>query len=825
MPGAPKERKETRGELWLSSAAVGRVRRRSEWLVLSGILLLGLALRVAYLSEAATTPEFSAPAIDPGYHDYWARGLVTGDWTPPEGQPDPRITSTPYFVPPGYPYFLALVYRVAGLSYVSPRVMQLLLGLANIGLAFWLARIWYGKTMALVFAGLMSVYWVLIYYEGQLQEPILLVFCILVSLHLIGRWLSNRSWWWAALGGVLLGAASLVRPNALVFVPIAGLWMLWVGRGRAERRRSLLAVTGLVVGAVAAISPATIRNYVVADDFVLISANAGVNLFIGNNEDADGFYYGSLGGLGEFGTCFEYPRIVRQVELATGRPLKYSEVSSYFSARAVKYIREHPGRTLRMTTRKAALFWGPHEISHNRVVHYDRLFSKVLGNLPGDFPLVVAFFALGVASMSLELRRTTVQGGGWTEPQKLSLLILLMVLGYFLSYLPFFSTARFRVPIIPFLLLFGACGLDMLGRLARAKDFRRIAVWSVVVGAVYVVARMSPVPYEPDLAEWLSARGDACHRLNAPDRATVFFKESLKIDPDNPRVYCSLAISLMETGSAAEAVAAWEDALLVAPGNDRAHCDLGSALLLMGRPDEAEPHFEAAVQLQANYPAPYINLANLSAGRGDTDKALQLYGQALRLAPDAPEVHVGMGMVLARRGEFQAAAASIEEALRLQPDWPDAYVNLGVVFKEAGQLREAAASYRRALQLQPADSRTHHNLGVVLDELGETDAAVREFLRAIEVSPEQALTYLRLGALMLEQGQAEPARRYLEVACRLLPDSAEAHFAYAKALERESEIGAARAAFEAVLRIDPDHGPAAEGLTRLREMPERGPPP
>ena len=47
---------------------------------------------------------------------------------------------------------------------------------------------------------------------------------------------------------------------------------------------------------------------------MLISSNAGINLFIGNNSHADGLVSAAIPGLGRFGTCYDYPALVRNLE-------------------------------------------------------------------------------------------------------------------------------------------------------------------------------------------------------------------------------------------------------------------------------------------------------------------------------------------------------------------------------------------------------------------------------------------------------------------------------------------------------------------------------
>ena len=129
---AASARKESRG-LGLAALAMG----------------LAVVVRAAYLYAQADAPSFSHPEVDAAYHDYWARAMVSGDWTPPPGRPDPEIRQRAYFRPPGYPFFLAAVYRVLGADYLHPRLVQAALGLLNVWLAFVAARRWFGPLAGL----------------------------------------------------------------------------------------------------------------------------------------------------------------------------------------------------------------------------------------------------------------------------------------------------------------------------------------------------------------------------------------------------------------------------------------------------------------------------------------------------------------------------------------------------------------------------------------------------------------------------------------------------------------------------------------------------
>ena len=192
-----------------------------------------MALAGGYLAHMLNAPDFAAPTLDPQLNDYWARALVTGDWTPPEEADDPEIRSTPYGRPPGYPYVLALVYRLSGGSYLAPRVVQMALGLVNVLLLFMLGRAVFGRAVGLIAAALMAVYWAFIYFEGELNSPVFVVFLALLLLHVMRLWRKDGGAGWALAAGVVLGLLALMRPNALLVGGAVVLWFGWV----AVRRR------------------------------------------------------------------------------------------------------------------------------------------------------------------------------------------------------------------------------------------------------------------------------------------------------------------------------------------------------------------------------------------------------------------------------------------------------------------------------------------------------------------------------------------------------------------------------------------------------------
>jgi 4-amino-4-deoxy-L-arabinose transferase-like glycosyltransferase len=544
------------------------------WLILIGILAGGLVLRVLYIREFMRQPDFAAPALDAEYHDYWARALVTGDWTTPYPGQDPQIPQTPYFRPPGYPYFLALTYRVLGLSYLAPRIVQVGLWLVGCILAFLFARRWYGVPVALVLVALISGYWVFIYFESELQAPVLLIPLLWAVVCLTGAWSDRMSFGRGVAVGVLLGVAALVRPNVILLAAPIFIWAGWIAVRRRVPYRFLATVTGCLLGIAVAIAPATIRNYRVSGEFVLITSNVGINFYIGNNPDADGSVMNFLPAYGSWGNCFEYPALVDNLERRTGRELDATAVSDYFRDEGLEWIRQNPGEFIKLTIKKALAFWGPEELGNNKIIRCERLHSSVLRRLPGHFWFVLGsalaggVFLILDARGRLELPQTSADA--LKKRSEVTLLLLGMILVFWLSIIPFFLSGRYRVPVVPLLMVFSAYGIYRAAWCAlRGGNYRAAIVAFAWIGACAVQGRAAP-PTDEELADWHESRGAAYETLKEYESAGKEYQRALALDPDSVDSRVGLAHAWMMQGRLEEATRELRAVLRAEPDHEQA---------------------------------------------------------------------------------------------------------------------------------------------------------------------------------------------------------------------------------------------------------------
>lgn len=553
--------------------------KRSELLILLAILLLGAILRGAYLSEIVHTPDFTHPGIDAHYHDYWARALATGDWSPPKMYADPMIESTPYFRSPGYPYFLALIYRLTGGSYLWVRLIQMLLGLGSCLLAFFFGRRWFGSAVGLIFAGLMSFYWVFIYFEGELLEPSLLVFLALALTYILGLWSERFTLKRALVAGILLGLYALVRQNIIPFGAVVLAWVYWVLREKGELDGFKKGAIAFVLGAALMILPATVRNYVVAHDLVLISSSGGINLYIGNNPSADGCT--SIAPEFPRWTSHDYPHIVKAMGDAVGQELTYSEASKMFSRAAINWIKTNPSQAAALTLKKALLFWGPVEVSNEKEDEFERMHYRTLKCTPGNFAMV---FSLALVGTMLGFSLFNRRNGDLADRKQYQVFVLVVsfILVYFLTYLPFFVAGRFRVPIIPFLLLLAAITLSRIGGFLKNRDFSGAFPWICVWAAAYGLASVHFVNYQPSLERWHFAQGTGYALVQRNDEAVREFRAAIAADPRSAEAHASLADILRQKGDLDGAIREFRRSLELDPSIGQAHNNFAVALYFKG---------------------------------------------------------------------------------------------------------------------------------------------------------------------------------------------------------------------------------------------------
>lgn len=391
-------------------------RTRSRRLIL-GAVLAGLALRLVFgffywTGRPLTHDEREYLAL--------AEGLSTGlGLHYPPGHD--AGTSPQFGRAPGYPAFLAAIGAGERVEH-APRVVQgaqALLGALTIWLLTAIARRAAGERTAVVTAGIAAVYpplvWISAYVLSEALFMPLALGCVLL-LHAgqteAAEARSARGGTaWTIAAGLLAGAAILVRPGMLVFLPFAALWLV--------RRRHWPLALAFCVAAAAVVAPWTVRNAREYGRFVPVATEGGVTFWTGNHPLA----------IGE-GDLAANPAIKREeIAFRQAHPgLSHAELEPLYYRDALSHIAAHPGWWLQLVARKA--FYTVVPVGPSYTLHSTRY--RVASVLP--YALLAPLAFIGLFRL---LRR-----GGAAIP------LLLLALSVVVTGLVFFPQERFRIPVL-----------------------------------------------------------------------------------------------------------------------------------------------------------------------------------------------------------------------------------------------------------------------------------------------------------------------------------------------------------------------------------------
>ncbi len=557
--------------------------RNRERYALAGALLLALVLRALYLFQIHGHPLFSVLTGDPAVYYARALGILSGVTVPDHA----FFHSCPF-----YPFVLAGFARITS-SMDIVRAMQSLVGAASVILIFELGKLTVGRSAGIVAAFLAAIYVPFIFFEGELLE-ISLVLAFLegtLILLLLARMRSSR--WLSALAGVLLGLAALGKPNLLLFAPIGAVW-LYVTALTKRRRAAIMGIVFFTAAGVT-ILPATIHNYRSSGDLIPVSSNGGINLFIGNHPGAPG--------------VFQVPPEMRfdlrlaskeVAERSTGRPLSDGEVSDYWAGQAFRFAKSYPNAWTRQIGRKFALFWNHFEIPNHYDMNFVKRFAPVLRNPIGTFAVLAPLGILGLVLASVRRKRTG--------------LLIAFAVTFMVSVIPFFVTARYRLAIVPVLLVGAGFAVTEIISMVRKRS------WKALVAAGILLALLT-AGINVDILEF-----------------------------GNAQMHNTLGAILGSRGDFEAAAAEFELALDENPRDLSARYNAGLALIELGRLDEAAVHLRRAVIAHPRYFEAWNALARASAGMGEREAALEALGSVLEANPSAP-------------GPLVAEARSIAEPL------------------------------------------------------------------------------------------------------------------------------------------------------------------
>lgn len=709
-------------------------------ILLGGVFILKLVVVLQLKDHPLLQPD---AGLDTTAYADLARRVVEGDLGLGPGL---------YFVSPLYIYFLAPWLALFD-SFTAVRLIQALLGTGSVALVFLTGREWFGERSAWLAAALAAFTGLFTFYEALILQASIDAFLTSAALFTLTLALRRHTSRWMLSSGVVFGLASLNRPNMLLAVAgiALALVVLRPPWRTTFRLAGISAAAVLLAGVLAGLSPALLRNIVVARQWTMVSSHGGLNFYIGNGLGATGFFREIPGIRPDISGQEKDAR--RVAEAATGRVLTESEASDYFFGLARSWIQGHPGEALALFAKKLGFVFSAQHIA-----------------LPHSYP----FYAYDSGTML----RFYVIGPGLLVPLGLAGLIfaappgdrkdylawIAFVPAYAVGVAAFFVAERYRLPLLVPLCVGAGAALDrVIPRADTVNDTKRQEHGRK--GGFFE----KTLPYS--LAP---VSGRSSRRLLATVSFAVLF-----IAVNWPHK--------LHDGR-------WEEGLR-----------MSQRLVVLGRYDEAERMVPAVA---AREPRPGVTDYGLGVQflqAKQNAPAIAHLSRSAQLDPDQPRVRYALGQALLGAGRASEAVPHLRAGFGAGGELPGGGYDLAVALKEVGDFSGAADVIRRVTPPDTGDPEAYLRLGRLAAQVRAPEAAEPFFRRAAQLGPGQAATRQQFGLNLLVLGRFEEAALELAESVRLDPGNPDslAHLAYCEA--KLGRAAAARAHAAAALARDPNH--------------------
>lgn len=621
------------------------------WLFL-GILILSFSIRIIYLDQIKSTPVFGFYSADSQYHDKFAQKILEGN----------LVFKDTIYVNPYYSFILALIYKLFGHSVIAVGLCQIIIDtVTGIFLYLICVKIFDKKAIGLLAFFIYACYGISIFYTAFILEAAISVF-LLTSfvLALLYAESSEKKGSWF-LSGFLLGLLILLRANAILLAPFLLFW-LYTRKNKKVSQVTVsfvLIITGLLI----AVSPFSVRNYIISKHLTPFPANGGINFYMGNHPGAAGVYT-TLKGISN-APISQVKQSLEMARTETGKNLDPYEASGYWFQKGLRFIKDNPYQYSLLSFKKLCLFLNKAEIAVNENFNLSKKFVPVLRFPLFTFGIVAPFAAAGLA-FAARRRNEALR------------LISLCIIGYAVSVILFFVGSRYRFPIVPLLIIMSAYAVHEFFILIKSSRYLKfLSYLAVLIISFLIINNRAPIAAPLD---------NLCMNYN------------------------NLGVSYYEKGAIAEAVDEYKKAIEIDPAYAESYNNLAGAYYRLGENEKSIILYRRAIGLNPNFTEAYYGLGNVYAEITDTENAIACYKKAIGLDPDFIEAYNNLGFVYGNIGKAEEAENIFKNILKIDPKYVKAYNNLGIIYAKTGRINEAILLFEKALEIDPNYHDAYNNL-------------------------------------------------------------------------------------------------------------------
>lgn len=669
-------------------------------IVLLTMLGVALGLRLLNFQQMKIhNPIFDLPIVDAKEYvanaDYYNSRNLIG----PAGS---------YFHPPLYSYFVALVFKIFGRSIDAVKIIQIFIDLLNLLLIYFIARKVFDPTIALVSSGLYALYVPIIQFSVEILPPILMIFLLLSSiLALLSFWESQTSKTlnpkWLVVSGASFGLLIVTLTSFILCLPIIIFW-LWLS---LKKDRVLVRLRSAFLFAVISLAPAgmaTLRNYLHAREFVVVSYNGGINFYIGNNPDIHRTISLRPG--------MEYEKLV-MLPYEEAKTTNFAQQSNFWYRKSLAFIFHQPIAWVGLLVKKTILFFNTYEFPRN---FDNRFFTRY--SFIGRLPFVKFNLILPLALCAMILIAVSRNSVPRREP---AILLTWVSLGYALSIILIFIAGRYRIPVVPIMAIFAAYFIVTFIRRIHDREYLTSFKYLILsLGLAFFVQIKffdKSYPYEINPSATYALIGSTLTEAQKFDQAQDFLQQGMCLATDNSTylLYYHLASNYYLTGNMPQAIDFFKKSIELNPLNYRAYNELGFIYKMADQFDSALTCFNRSREIAPAFPLAYLNMADCYIGLKKWPQVISAL-ESYNIACPSPTPIIENALAnqyMDLFQDWQRASYRFERAIQYQQGLeigPETFNRLGSCYYYLNQPAKAKTVWLKGLRLDPDYQPIRQNL-------------------------------------------------------------------------------------------------------------------
>jgi len=673
-------------------------------------------LRLIYLLQYRSNPAFNYPMVDELWHLNWAGEIIGGNFWGDEA----------YFRGPLYPYLLAGFLLVTGKSLFLVRFLQIIIASFSAIMVFLLGRRVFSEKIGVISGLAYAAYGTIIFYETMLLIPVVFIFLNLLAVYLLLKHKGEYNLKRWLLAGLIAGLSAIARPNILILMPFFLIWIYFGFTHFKEVKKRLLVPLVYLMGVLIPVFSVTARNLAVTGEAILISSQGGVNLYIGNNPDTEGLTMMMPEiKLNEALPWDEFTLATREAaEREVGHKLTAGEESSFWTGKAIDFIISNPIDFIGITLKKTLYFVLGFENSDQTDIYQSRVYSSLSSILIWKKPIYFPFglvFPLGLVGMIL----------CWKKRRELALFYV-FVIGYVPTVVLFLVTARHRLTVIPFLIIFGAYAVIALGEMIRKQNWKKVSIYSLIFIIVLIFTNRTyfDIGFENVFQTHFNLALTYERQGNLP-AAEKEYRAALQEYPYSATTLNNLGNLLYRTGRYDEALTYFQKSIGAEPEFADAYNNIGLIYEARNDFENAERYYRKAAEIDPRLHQAYINLGDIYLSKKEYARAEEYYRDAMQIAPEVSDVYYKIGALYGRMQKFTEAEEMFHHGSELGEPRPIDCVNWGNIYFSTRRPREALALYHRAISRDSTFTQAYFNLAVTFANYGNQSDSARVYLNKL----------------------------------------------------------------------------------------------